>query len=239
MINRNIIFIIAVFLYSGITASKAQVGIRAGIGVSDIIIDKDIQSQYLGYEDNLLDQSRPLVALSAGVFGNFRIFEALDLQPELFYLTQGTRLKSDFIYDNITYKISINYLHLPLLLNGKFLPGKKWHPRILAGPHISYKLKATKSIETNNIMKKEDFPTVKNYDLGIIGGMAFDFDLKKGQVIIDIRASYSLINTMDKMDASIPPYRSPDKDKARNTCITFSLGYRWGPFLYKNKQDYD
>jgi len=239
MINRNIILIIAVFIYSGITTSKAQVGIRAGIGVSDIVIDKDIQSQYLGYEDNLLDQSRPLVALSAGVFGNFKIFEALDLQPELLYLTQGTQLKSDFIYDNITYKISINYLHLPLLLNGKFLSGKKWHPCILAGPYISYKLKATKRIETNNIKNKEGFPTVRSYDLGIIGGIAFDFDLKKGQVIVDIRAIYSLINTMNKLDESIPPYGSPDIDGARNMCITFSLGYRWGSFFNKNKQDHE
>jgi hypothetical protein len=200
MNSLKCIFILILFILSGINTLYAQVGIKVGVGVSDIVIDKAVQSQYLGYEVNTLNLSKPLTAYHVG----------------------------------ITYKIKVRYLHLPLLINSRFLLNKKWHPRILTGPYISYKLKALKSLETNNSKKEEDFPAVKNYDFGLVIGFSVDIDMAAGQIILDLRASYSLVNTIDKKNEFTPPYQSSDKEWARNSYVIFSVGYRWAS-IFNNK----
>jgi hypothetical protein len=234
MNSLKCIFILILFILSGINTLYAQVGIKVGVGVSDIVIDKAVQSQYLGYEVNTLNLSKPLTAYHVGITGAVKIVKSLDFQPELLYIKQGTQLQSDFIYDNITYKIKVRYLHLPLLINSRFLLNKKWHPRILTGPYISYKLKALKSLETNNSKKEEDFPAVKNYDFGLVIGFSVDIDMAAGQIILDLRASYSLVNTIDKKNEFTPPYQSSDKEWARNSYVIFSVGYRWAS-IFNNK----
>ena len=208
--------------------ANGQIGIKCGISVTDIIMDPEVQSQYLGYEINILDRAKPLLGYQIGILGNIKIIRQLDFQPELLFISQGTQLKSDYIYDDVAYKISIRYLQMPLLFSYWFLSDKTWHPRVYAGPYVSLKLNAKKSLEINGDKEVSDFSQVKAYDLGLIFGFAFDIDLSKGQILLDMRLGYGLMNSIEKLDNYIRRYGKPETELARNLDITFSAGYRWG-----------
>ena len=103
----------------------------------------------------------------------------------------------------------------------------KWHPALSAGPYISVKLKATKITEIEGMRNKTIMPNVKNTDLGIACAFSTDFDFLSGQMVIDLRTSYSLVNMMDRIDGFIPSYYGAKKEYARNVCISLSIGYRF------------
>jgi len=55
-------------------------------------------------------------------------------------------------------------------------------------------------------------------------GYCWDIGRNPGQVYIDIRCSYSMINMM-KVIEGLPKYNDPDKELARNASIILSLEY--------------
>jgi hypothetical protein len=219
------------------SSATSQIGIKGGMGVSDIVLDKDGHSSYLGYEVSSLDLTKPVPSCQIGIFGTIGILKSLEFQPELLFITQGLNLRSDWLHDQAAYNIRIKYLHMPLLISKTFLLKKKWHPRIFTGPYSSIKLDAIKCVEFNGEKNEEDLSQVKSYDFGLILGFAFDFDLSAGQIILDLRASYGLMNMMDKMEGIIPPYDSPEGEMARNVNVVFTVGYRFQDLFKAKKQD--
>ena len=78
------------------------------------------------------------------------------------------------------------------------------------------------------------FEDVRSNDVGIVGGISFDFDITKGQIVTGLRCSYSLMNIMSYVDGNIPEYNGPENGKARNVAITVLVGYQFTELL-KNK----
>jgi len=212
------------FLTTGV---YSQIGLKGGVGVSDIVFADEGQTPYLDYEVNSLVHKLPSLSYQIGAFGTIRISNRFDFQPELFYARRGLNYDLEFLYDDITYRVKINYLQTPLLFKYKAMPDRKWHFGLFAGPYFSLKLNAVKYTIIDGQKNKTTLTSVKNTDAGIVAGFSFDFDLVKGQLVTDFRISYSLINMMSHIDGYIPKYSGPENERARNVDISILIGYQF------------
>jgi hypothetical protein len=197
------------------------------MGAADIVFADEGQIPYLGYEGNLLHHRVPLLAYQVGAFGSFDLNRKLDFQPELLFAANGLDYRSNFLYDDVTYRVNIYYVQVPLLLRYKTAVKKDKHSGLLIGPYFSWKLNATKVTEIEGIREKAPMSNVTGYDLGVLTGYSFDVLLPSGDLVFDFRAGYSLINMMDPVEDFIPWYYGPEAERARNVTLMISLGYRF------------
>lgn len=223
-------------LFFYVHTASAQIGIKAGPGISDVAFLKAGQSPYLGYEVDYLEHRKPFPTFQAGIFSTFGLWKNFDIQPELLFILQGLDYSKEFIYDDITYKLKIGYLHAPLLLKCSFFPKKKWHPALLGGPYASLKLKAVRVTEIDGKKNKTPMPNVKNADFGLVAGFSADFYLFSGQMVVDLRGSYSLVNMMDRIDGYVPSYYGSKKEYARNVSISLTVGYQYNIWWRKTER---
>lgn len=213
---------------------SAQMGIKGGIGISDVAFLKDGQTPYLGYEINSLEHRIPMITFEVGTFGTIELWKRIEFQPELLFAMQGLNYSTEYLYDHITYKIHISYLKMPLLLKYKISTRKKINSAFFIGPYAAWKLKAVRLTEVEGLRGKAKIPNVKNADLGLIAGYSIDFNLFSNQMILDIRVGYGLINMMHKITGYVPWYYGPSKEYARNVNISLTAGYRFTNFLSKS-----
>jgi len=225
---------IVTLLFLFVSSASAQIGIKGGLLVSDIAFQKDGQEQYLGYEIGFLDHRKPLYSFEVGAAAIFDLSKRFDFQPELLYALQGLNYSTEYLYDNITYKININYLKIPLLFRYKVCMKEKKRSGVYAGPYTSFNLKAVRVMELEGQKEKTDMSNVKDVDFGAILGYSLDLDLPSGQMIIDLRFGYSLINMMSPLDGNIPWYYGPSNEYARNITISLTAGYRFINIWSKN-----
>jgi hypothetical protein len=230
MQERAFILLSALFLVFNLFNAPyaiAQIGVKVGLGVSDIGFKNEGQIPYLGYEINSIEHRLPLLTYQIGAFANFEVSDKIGFQPELLYVTQGLDYSTNFLYDDVTYKIKSSYLQLPLLFKYRTAIKKKKQSGILVGPYAAIKLKGKRIIEMEGSREKTEVTNLKQTDLGIIAGYAFDFNLASKKMLLEIRTGYSLINMMDRIDGYIPSYYGPKKEYARNISITVSAQYEF------------
>lgn len=235
MQGRNFIFLSALLLLLNTPCTIAQVGVKAGLGVSDIGFKKEGQIPYLGYEINSIEHRLPLLTYQIGAFANIKVSESIGFQPELLYVTQGLDYSTKYLYDDVTFKIKSSYLQLPLLFKYRTAVKKKKHSGILVGPYAAIKLKGKRITEMEDLREKTEVTNLKQTDLGVIAGYAFDFNLASKKMLLEIRTGYSLINMMDRIDGYIPSYNRPKNEYARNISITVSALYRFDDLFRKKK----
>jgi hypothetical protein len=227
MSGRGIFFTGLLFLLFNLPLATAQAGIQAGPSISDIGFFEYGQKPYLGYEAGMMVHRVPMPTFQAGVFGAFRLGERFEFQPELLFITQGLDYSTDFLYDDVTYKVRISYLHAPLLLKYQISLKRKWRPFLFAGPYVSRKLKAVRLTVIDGEREKGPMVNVRDMDVGIIVGYAAEFDLPAGIMTVGLRTSYSLANMMDRVDGYIRDYdKAPEKAYVRNISIALLVGYR-------------
>lgn len=232
------------FFYGGLlfltfftlTSLSAQFGIKGGIAASDIAFKKYGQSPYLGYENNSLIHEKPLLSYQLGLFTQLNFRKKWHLQPELLFAAKGINYSKDFLYDDITYKINISYLEVPVLLNYSLSNRDKGRTALYIGPYVAWKLRAMRNTEVEGIREKEKVPNINSGDLGGIAGVAVNRKLLSGQIVFDFRLSFSLINMMDPIEGHVPEHNKTPEEYARNAGIIFSVGYLFDRFpLNKNE----
>ena len=226
MIRRSyFLHSILLILLSLSTLFAQEVGVKLGLSISDIAFSDEGQTPYLGYEINSLEHRKPLLTYQVGVYASFRISDQFDFQPELLYVTQGLDYSTKYLYDDVKYKIKTSYLQLPLLFKYKTAVKKDKFSGILLGPYAALKLDARRITKIEGQSNKTEMGNVKNSDFGVIGGYAFDFNMISRKMLIDLRASYSLVNMMEKIEGNIPLYTGSNKDYARNISIALTVQY--------------
>lgn len=225
MKNRILILSIVAFLFSLMSSSFAQIGIKGGMGLSSIVFTEDGITPYLGYEVSSLGPGKPMMAFEVGTYSTIELWKRIEFQPELLFTKQGLNNSTEYLYDHITYKINISYLKIPLLLKYKISTKKKIHSALFIGPYVAWKLRAMRVTEIEGERRRIKMPNVKNSDLGVSAGYSIDFKLFSRQMILDLRCSYSLINMMDRITGYVPWYYGPSKEYARNINISFTAGY--------------
>ena len=216
-----------IMILCNISPLSAQSGINGGLNASDIVFLDEGQSPYLGYEIDFLEHNLPAGAFQTGIFSTFTLFKRLEFQPELLLIKQGLNYSKKSIYDDITYKLKIFYLNVPALLKYTLSQKTRWHPALITGPYASLKLNGIRITRIDSRSEKDPISNLRRTDFGIIAGVSSGFDLPKGQINIDFRCSYSLLNMMDRIDGYIPSYYGPKKEYARNVCISLTAGYKF------------
>lgn len=217
------------------TTANAQVGVKGGIGFSDIIFSVEGQAPYLGHEVDHLTHNFPLFTYQFGVFGNIKLNNHFDFQPEILIIRQGINYDFDFLYQEVTYRLYLCYVQMPLLVRYKFSLKKKNQPNFFLGPYFSANVSAKKITNYDGNRETENMENVKPFDFGFVAGFGYDFNLRSGQIVSDLRVDYSLINMMNTTDGNIPYYYTPDNLKARNISFTLMVGYRFNQLFKKNK----
>jgi len=209
-------------IWSGL---NAQIGVKAGFGVSDIAFKKYGQSPYIGYENNSLIHEKPIFSYQAGLFYPLPLSKKWTLQPELLFTSKGIDYSKQFLYDDITYKINISYLEVPVLLKYQLGKGEKWPTGIYLGPYVASKLSVTRKTHLEGIKESSKVSNVKAIDFGSVLGVMVNRKMSSGELSFDFRIGYSLINMMDTIDGHIPEYNKMPDPYARNISITLSIGY--------------
>ena len=216
--------------------TSAQLGVKAGIGVTDIAFKKHGQSPYLGFENNSVVHNYPMLSYQIGLITTHRLHDRWVLQPELLYTKKGLDYSMDFIYDNITFKVNIHYLQLPVLV--RYRLGTKAHKRtdLYGGPNGGLALHAIRKLKFEGQEDIETMDNVRNGDVGVQIGILQERSLDRGRLIIDFRLSYSLINMMDRIEGHISEYNRIPNPYARNIGIMLSLGYVFDFSSKKNSE---
>ena len=174
-----------------------------------------------------MDHRLPYLSFQGGLFGTFELSKRFDLQPELLFVRRGLDYSSEYLYDDVFYRIKIHYLHLPVLIQYKFNVEKNGRSALYTGPYVSSKLQAQRITEIEGKKVEEEMSSVKDTDWGLTFGYATGFGLPGGQLTAELRTSYSLSDMMDTVEGYTPEYQQPKKERARNVSITLMIGYRF------------
>ncbi|MDF1868173.1 MAG: porin family protein [Saprospiraceae bacterium] len=209
---------------------------KVGLGVSDIAFKQYGQSPYIGYENNSLIQEKPLFSFQGGFFMLITLSHKWTLQPEMLYASKGINYSKNFLYDDITFRLHINYLQVPLILGYQIGNGKVWSSRPYFGSYAAWKINAKRLIKVEGVEEQMKISNLKTFDFGGLLGCAVNRKLTSGEFTMDFRISYSLINMMNPIEGHIPEYNHNPDAYARNICITLSAGYLFENIFKEKKQ---
>jgi len=217
--------VIISFLILGLLLTKplgATIGIKGGISLTGLLSSTGDFRHVLGYEINSLTMGN-LMGFQAGIFKVFDLSGRLQIQPEISFALRGGDAGSNFVYDDIVYKIKIYYVEFPLILKYRIWTKRAFSARIFAGPYAALKLKAEKETVIWKVKKKIALVNAKTLDYGLIFGLGGAYDLNSGQVLLELRSGFGLKNMMGVLPGTIRLY--PDKDRIRNFYFSVIMGY--------------
>ena len=217
MIRKKYFFIIIILTISLLTA---QIGIKGGPALSDIVFAEKGQTPYLSYEINSLTHRLPYLTYQFGVFKSFNLNNRLSVQPEILFVKKGLNYGTDFIFGDINYIINIHYVEVPILMK-LFLNNHK-RSAILFGPYFSYMMNNKRIREIEDKILKDNLSNINKTDIGIVTSFAHEF-MKLFN--IDFRMSYSLVEMMKYLDGVKLDYYGPNDERARNVNISLTIGY--------------
>lgn len=203
----------------------AQIGLKAGIGIGDIVFADQGQTPYLGYEVDYLTHRVPMLSYQFGAYGSFALNSRWVLQTELLYAKQGLNYDIDFLYDEVTYRLGIHYLQLPVLIHYRTQPKQQHFYSYYAGPYFAQRLKATRTRVIDGQETKDNMSNVKAMDFGMMLGFASHLNTSRGAASIDLRMTYSMINMMDPIEDGLWNYERSTEERARNVNVSLAISY--------------
>ncbi len=165
--------IITVFATTGTKAQEMSGGIKGGLTMSNLYIDK-----------NEIDDENARFGFHAGFFSQVMFLETFGLQPELLFTTKGTKATYDgFISQTVDF--NLNYLEVPILAVFRPVEMIEFHAGPYVGLLLSSNIKYSGAIEGHDEIDRDNFNTV-DYGLG------FGFALNFGQVQAGLRYNIGL-----------------------------------------------
>lgn len=227
-------YILILLLVCSFNSSFAQYGIRLGLSASsfyykdigptpNIGYEVDLRS-YLGYDVEWiqLNDQKLLYAPYISVYRIFNLTNRFSFQPEISFTQKGVDF-SQYEYEKIKYKIKINYLEIPLVLNFKFLDKEKVSSNLYFGGYTAIKLNAVKKIEMQDYENKSYLNNAKLFEYGINYGLTTKFSLLNQNFLIDLRAFTALSDALTIPDDQVKLYH--EIQKVRNLGIYITIGY--------------
>jgi hypothetical protein len=156
----------------------------------------------------------PKFGLVVGVFATIPISPLFGFQPEILFSQKGFQASGNVFGSEYSYKRTLNYLDIPLLISLK--PSPKF--TILAGPQYSY-LISQKDVFTNSLLNIEQEEEFENENLrkntfGVLCG----FDVNANRFTVGARAGWDLYNNNGDGTSTNPRYK--------NVWYQATVGYR-------------
>lgn len=137
-----------------------------------------------------------------GAYYRIDLRESFSLQPELYYSQEGTSY-SDMVFIGIipvnrSMKVSLDYVHVPILMKLKMNNGKKASHYLFCGPYFSIGTKAIEIIKVSTpgieLKRKENYNNILSVHLGFAIGLENSINIGKHSIVIDLRFRSSFID---------------------------------------------
>jgi len=161
-------------------------GLKGGLSLAQISFTGDVNSEGL----SLL--ARPVF----GAFFAYNISPMFSIQPEIYFLMQGT-LRDQTIGDmELRTEQVLGYIDIPILAKARFMAGRPARPVVFAGPAVSFLTKATQRFYTNGAPGNEyDLkPFLKGTNFSAVFGAGLEYSLKKILLVLDVRYDLGFVD---------------------------------------------
>jgi len=176
----SMIFLAATFMPRPASAAvDFDLGLKAGLSLAQISFTGDVT-----YGDLSL-LARPVF----GAFFAFNITPVFSVQPELYYLTQGSLRKQILDYMEKKSEQILGYIDIPVLAKVRFKAGSRLRPVVFAGPAVSFLTKANQRFYTDGDLDGEyDLkPFLKSTNFSAVLGGGIEYALEKSFLVLDLR----------------------------------------------------
>lgn len=185
------VFLLMVCAASLATASaQTKFGVKAGANFANFAGD---------VEDNKMK-----IGINAGAFAKFHFTEAISLQPELVFSTQGAKFEEG----NVEAKFNFNYLNIPILFQYNTVSGFFAE----TGPQVGFLMSAKAKGDGGSVDVKDGF---KSTDFSWAIGAGF---LTKSNFGVNARFNLGLANIAE----------DSGDEKVKNSVIQVGVFYVFG-----------
>ena len=171
---------------------------------------------------------RTRTGFAGGVGFRYAFRHGLSVMPEFLYVVKGTQ--ADFSLNDqglllpireggdgvpIRANFEFTYVEIPVLLVFRLETNGRVHPKVFAGPAVSFRLDAKVRFRalSGGPEQEESDSTVEGVDFGAVVGGGLEFDVGGRRLSFGARASYGFSNT-----------RKGRSSPLRNTSFIFFTG---------------
>lgn len=219
LISRLILITVICTVSTGLYSQDC--GIKAGLEVSEFN-----KSGPAFYSDHREEKMNYYTQYRIGVFKKFSINNTFGIQPEIYYVKKGSKIRGHHWFrpeTEFTASYRLTYIEMPVLMHYT-MPAGSSSLYFTGGPYMALRLKGRLYERTEKDGQKfDDDPTYKvtddfkPLDLGFTIG--FGANLKTTQeslrMIIEIRYSHGLTNINDIQNSKL---------EIKNRSFSFMLG---------------
>ncbi len=211
-LSKGLSFVVMTLLLVSLLASPGfsgiKFGVKGGFSLANLAFDPEPT-------DNPLENKTGVVG---GFSMNLRLSRVFSLQPEILYVQKGTKLTITEEETEISGKLNVDYLEIPLLLSFSFAKeGSSFVPSVFAGPYVgvntSAKIKATLDGQSETVDFKD---SVKDTDIGLAFGVGLGMKIGSGKIVLDVRYDLGLTNVAEGIE---------EGQSVKNRTWLFMLGY--------------
>ncbi len=140
-------------------------------------------------------------------------------KPELYLVKKGCEVTQSYLGENLTEKITLDYLELPMLFRYSIVRKEKWNIGILFGLFTGIRLKASQIAEFENDSRSEDVSDYfKKTDFGSIFGIEIVLIKEKFNIFLDLRFTSGMTDIRENRDFQ-------DKIKTRSLSLMAGIGF--------------
>ena len=172
---------------------------------------------------------RTRTGFAGGVGFRYKFRHGLSVMPEVLYVVKGTQ--ADFSLNDqgllipiregggdgvpIRANFEFTYVEIPVLLVFRLETNGRVHPKVFAGPAVSFLLDAKVRFRalSGGPEQEESDSTVEGVDYGAVAGGGLEFDVGGQRLSLGVRASYGFANTRKRRSSPL-----------RNTSFIFFTG---------------
>lgn len=184
-IFRILTAVAALVLLGNADLHAQTIGFKLGASFSNVDVEPDDED------------TQTLTAFTGGGFINFAL-GPLQLQPELMYITKGTKIED--VDGEGKWKLS--YVEIPVLLVFPLMQGSSFSPYVLGGPAFAFEASCELEFSDGSISgsidcdEGGDLPR-KKFDVGGMFGLGFALPAGPGSVLIEGRYNFGLMDISD------------------------------------------
>lgn len=181
----------------------AQPGIRVGISAATLSIPDDEGRPFFGREIEWLIWSKA-PGLHLGAFYHFTLSRHVGILGELSYVRRGMSGDTRFLFDDIEYRIALDYLEFPVPVTVTLPISSSLDAIMMAGPYGAILLQASRQSRIDGVTERVDLPNAQSFDYGIVLGIAPALTVSGRTLMLDLRYYHGLASIMDPLESSVP-----------------------------------
>ena len=200
----------------------AQIGFKIGMSNSILLISKNEGRHFLGCEIEWLIWHK-LTGIQLGLFKDFEISKHFGIQAEIFYARRGMDASTHFLFDDIDYKIKLDYIEIPAEIKLKLPLTKSITTGLMTGPYFAIKIGAKRHSQIDGITERIKLNNVHNFDYGFIVSFYSDIVIRKLNFVLELRYNHGLPNIMDSLENSVRISEEDGTVKSKSAIILMGV----------------